>query len=102
LSSNDEIRAKINDLAAEFEMQHVAQNNLWGAALGNAELAIDNRFETLRLEIMERIDHLDVRQEKMLELLEELQESLRGLQGRPPCMHPDTAGQQLEAGDDAG
>lgn len=102
LSSNPVVKAKIEEFAVDLEAQHNRQNNLWSAALGNAELAIDNRFDTLRTEIMERISDMDARQLQMLKMLEDLQTELHALGQRPPCMHPDLARQQLEAGDDAG
>lgn len=38
-------------LADAFEAQHNAQNNQLGAALGNAELGLENRIEDLQRQI---------------------------------------------------
>lgn len=100
LAKDPAVRAKIEQVATEFELQNNTQNNRFQAALSLAELGIDDKLDDLKQTINERLGTVDARQEKILEMLEELQTSLRGLQARPPCMHPEKAREQLEAGGD--
>lgn len=98
LTTDPAIRSKVEQIADEFESQHNKQNNDFGAALGLAELGIDDKLDEIRADITRRLSDVDARQILMLKMLDEMQDSLRALQHRPPCMHPDKARDQLEAG----
>jgi hypothetical protein len=100
LADDPAVRSKIEQAATELELQHNAQNNQFQAALSNAELGIDNTLDKLRADITKRFGDVDARQHQMLQMLGDLQDSLRALQTRPPCMHPNLARDQLEAGAD--
>lgn len=90
-----------SQLAAEFELQHNQQNNDFAGALGLAELALSDKLDALQVDVDAKLDTIEGRQDQMLKMLEDLQDSLRALAHRPPCMHPDLARDQLEAGGDA-
>lgn len=99
LSKNEEVQHLAMMLASELELQHNAQNNAFQGALGNAELGWANQLD----DIVKRLEASEERQTTILEMLETMQEDLRALQQRPPCMHPDLARGQLdERPDDAG
>lgn len=78
LPEGDATRQWLEELATEFEQQHVKQNNELSAALGYAELAFDEKFD----EVRRRLDTSDERQRTILELLEQLQADVHALAAR--------------------
>jgi len=81
LPAGDATRGWPEGVAAEFETQHNKQNNDWTVALGNAELAFDNKLDMLRADMERQFGDSEERQKKILELLEALQDDLRKLAG---------------------
>lgn len=95
LEPNLDVKDRLYQFAAELEAKFGRQADQFQAALGYTDLDLRDAIDTLRDAVAARLDTSDERQQTMLQFLEELQEQVRGLQARPPCMHPDD---QLEAG----
>lgn len=49
--THEELRQKVQILAAQFELQHNQQNNAFQGVIGNAELSFANQFDTICAEI---------------------------------------------------
>ena len=79
--------ARVRALADELESQHNDQNNAFQVALSLTDLHLTEEIESLRTDLTHRLDDNDARQKTILEMLEQLQDDLRVLQQRPPCMH---------------
>lgn len=113
LTDRADIAAQLDRLADALDQQHGRQNDQFQIALGMTDLdlrsVIDTNHEELREmlqsmskrigevegrvgELTTNAETMTARQDTMMEFLEELQQGLRRLQTRPPCMHPEQSG----------
>lgn len=79
LAGNIEVRRRLEALAAEFEVQHNQQNNNFGIALGRLQLSFQEEMDILHRDIAQEFGDNEVRQKKILEMMEELQREMRAL-----------------------
>lgn len=82
LATNPEVKRRLEVLAAEFETQHNNQNNHWSIVFGRLENSIQDELNAVRFDMTQAIGDVEVRQVKMLELLEHLQTDIRSLAAR--------------------
>lgn len=77
LAGNIEVKERLLTLASEFEVQHNQQNNQWQITFGQLQNKVEEQFEALRFDMDQAFGESEIRQNKILELMEALQEELR-------------------------
>jgi hypothetical protein len=75
IAQNPVVKARLEQLASEFEAQHNQQNNNWGIALGMAQNTWEQGLDDLRTDLLARIDQRD---KEIIGRLDLLLERLRG------------------------
>lgn len=82
LSAVPEVRARLEVLAAEFETQHNNQNGQWAIIFGRLENALADDLKAVRFDLDQEMGHSEARENKILEMLEQIQEDVRELKAR--------------------
>jgi hypothetical protein len=59
IATNPIVKDRLEQLAAEFEVQHNQQNNNWAVALGQAQNTWEQGLDDLRRDLAQRIDGLE-------------------------------------------
>ena len=59
IANNPVVKQRLEELAAEFEVQHNQQNNNFGIALGMAQNTWEQGLDDLRADFIARIDKLE-------------------------------------------
>ena len=59
IASNPVVQQRLEQLAAEFEVQHNQQNNNFGIALGMAQNTWEQGLDDLRADFIARLDKLE-------------------------------------------
>lgn len=92
IAANPVVKARLELLASEFEIQHNQQNNNWAIALGQAqntwEAALDNmkldflnKLELILIEMRKEFRVIADQERETIAAIEQLQVSLRGNDG---------------------
>lgn len=82
LAGNIQVRDRLLALAAEFEVQHNRQNNEFGIVIGQLQLSFQEALDALRFDMAQEFGNSEVRQKKILEMMEQLQTDMRALPDR--------------------
>lgn len=77
LAGNIEVKERLEQLAAEFEVQHNQQNNQFASVIGRVELKVQEEIDALRFDINQAFGDSEARQRQMLKMMEALQTELR-------------------------
>lgn len=78
----EEVKNRLLGLAAEFETQHNNQNNQWAIVFGQLQNKVEEMFAAMRFDMNQAFGDQEVRQNKLLEMMERLQQDMRDQQAR--------------------
>lgn len=64
IAANPVVKARLEQLASEFEVQHNQQNNNWAVALGRAQLTWEEGLQDLRLDFANKLESILIEMRK--------------------------------------